>query len=368
MKKHIGIYILFFISAIISCTYNTDETEEIEWDVSLSGQRLRIDTEDIDKYPRILINDILISGRKDHYGSKIEKLSCQKSELLFRFGKGHNEFQCLAFAKGYDNSLMLLSNPMVGNKPLSLTVIGTDSIGSMKDNTKWKKYDLSKLPPFRFSSMKFTSISDSTILLGGAPYDAIGHILSIVDFKNQKVYPLEYWPKDEVKCDSMIKTAVYTDNSSLFANGKGHYLYQCNNERFAFVFSIEENKVKVIKELFSVYTDYAVDKSGENYKYNSLSTKTLECTSNNSNIYALLRDSNRKGEKLKKWKNPYIFGNIVQIYDWNGNKVKTICLDKYGQDLFVSEDNKTLYLLTGDYFEEDSKPEIWVYDISGLNL
>lgn len=354
------------MSSIVSCTYNTDE---IEWDVSLSGQRLKIDSEDIiDKYPRILINDIFISGRNDYYGSQMKGLSCQKSELLFRFGNGHNEFQLLAFAKGRDNSLMLLNFPRVGNKLLSLTVIDTDSVGSMKDNTKWKKYDLLKLPPFRFSSMKFTSMSDSTILLGGAPYDAIGHIFSIIDFKNQKVYPLEYWPNDEVKCDSMIKTAVYTDNCNLFANGKGHYLYQCNNERFAFVFSIEGNKVKVIKELFSVHTDYAVDNSGENYKYNSLSPKALECTANDSNIYALLRDSNRKGEKLEKWRNPYIFGNIVQIYDWDGKKVKTICLDKYGQDLFVSEDNKTLYLLNLDYFEEDSQPEIWVYDISGLNL
>ena len=365
MKKHIGIYILFFVSAIISCNYNTDE-DETEWDVSLSGQKLEIDEVDIYKYPRILVNDIFISGNNDFYGSKIEKLSCQKSELLFHFGKGHNEFQIMAFAKGCDNSLMLLN--FVGDKLLSLTVIGTDSVGSMKDNTKWKKYDFSKLPPIRFSSLYFSSMSDSTILIGGAPYDALGHILSIIDFKNQKVYPLEYWPKDEVKCDSMIKMAVYTDNSRVFANGKGHYLYQCNNERFAFVFSIEGNKVKVIKELFSVYTDYAVDKSGINYKYNSLSTKALECTANNSNIYALLRDSNRKGEKLKKWKNPYIFGNIVQIYDWDGNKVKTICLDKYGQDLLVSEDNKTLYLLNLDYFEGDSEPEIWVYDISGLNL
>lgn len=361
-------YVIFFYiiaNIIVSCGTNI---EGIVCDVSIIAQKVNIDSADSYKFPKILVNNILVSGKEDHYSSILSGINCQKADTLFRFGKGHNEFQHVSFGRGVDGSLLLLNCPLRGNKIISLTAMYPDSIGVMSNVNKWQKYDLLNLPAFRFTSQKIVAISDSTILLAGAPYHAIGHIFSIIDFFNQKVYPLEYWPEDDVKCDSIVKHAIYTNNSSLFGNGQGRYLYQCNDERFAFIFSIKGNKVADVKELFSVHPDYSVDRTKENYIYNSISPEALECTANSNNIYALLRDSDRKGARLTKWKNPYVFGNVVVVYDWDGNKVKTICLDKYGQDVFVTDDNKTLYLFTKDYFEDDSKPEIWAYDLSGLDL
>ena len=44
-----------------------------------------------------------------------------------------------------------------------------------------------------------------------------------------------------------------------------------------------------------------------------------------------------------------------------------IKLDHIGQRIFISDDNKTLYLLTDDYWEGDPNPQIWAYDISNLD-
>lgn len=365
MKKIIYVYLLFLLQIVTSCGYNKDE---IICDASLTSHIVNIDSADSYRFPRILINDILVSGKNEHYCSILKDNECSKCDTLFNFGNGHNEFQFMAFGKGVDGSLLLINSPLVGNKIKSLTVISSDSIGAMKETNCWKKYDLLKLPAFRYATRNFVSLSDSTILIPGAPYRAIGHILSIIDFKNQTVFPLEYWPEDGRKCDSIVKHAVYTDNCSLFANGKGRFLYQCNSERFAFVFSVEGSKISDIKELYSVHPDYQTDRSKRNYEYRSISAEALECTANSKYIYALLRDSDRKGVKLDKWKNPYIYGNVVQIFDWQGNNVRTIRLDRFGQDVFVSDDNKILYLFTKDYFEEDSKPEIWAYNLSELNI
>lgn len=360
-------FLCSFLGLIILVSCN-NYAEEIKCDISLNGKIVKISPADSYKFPRILINDILISGKDEHYCSSLTNKECSKAEFLFKFGNGHNEFQFISFGRGVDNSLLLLDHPMVGNKIKSLTIVKTDSIESLKDTKNWEKYNLLGLPAFRFTTRWFASLSDSTILVTGAPYDAIGHLFSIIDFKNQKLQPLEYWPDDGVNCDSLPKHSVYADNSRLYGNGKGHFLYKCNNERFAFVFSIVGNKINVIKELYSVFPDYTSDKTKQNYIYKHLSPKTIECTASDSNIYVLLRDSDRKGNMLDELKNPYVYGNIVQVFDWDGNIVKTILLDKYGQDVFVSEDNKTLYLFTKDYFEEESKPEIWAYELNDLNL
>lgn len=365
MKKIIYACLLLTSNIVISCEYSK---EEIICDVSLTSHIVKIDSADSYKFPRILNNGILVSGKDEHYCSILKGYECSKSDTLFKFGNGHNEFQHMAFGKGVDGSLLLLNSPMVGNKLISLTNIGKDSIEAMKNVNCWKKHNLLSLPAFRYATRTFVSLSDSTILIPGAPFSAIGHILSIIDYKNQKVFPLEYWPEDGIECENLVKHAVYTDNCSLFSNSKGRFLYQCNSERFAFVFSIEGNKISAIKELYSVHPDYQTDRSKRNYEYKAISTEALECTANSNCIYALLRDSDRKGRKLDKWKNPYIYGNIVQVFDWNGNLVKTIRLDKFGQSVFVSDDNKILYLFTNDYFEEDSKPEIWAYNLSELNI
>ena len=56
-----------------------------------------------------------------------------------------------------------------------------------------------------------------------------------------------------------------------------------------------------------------------------------------------------------------VCGNMIEVYDWDGNLEKTIKLDNYGKYIKVTEDDKLLYLFSEDW--ETGEPQIWVYDL-----
>lgn len=367
MKIITNIYFLFLTISILACNNTQDDTIP---EVSIKGMELRISSDNIDRYkcPELIINNVVISQMYTRYVSQLTSQEWKESDTLFCLGKGHNEFQFPTLAKGTENSLLILDQPSIGNKLTSLTVIKeTDNIEAIKDVSKWEKFSLLELPAFTLGSISFASPSESTILVSGAPYDDIKHIFSMIDYKNQKVTPLKFWPNDGVKCENMVKHSVYATNSQLYGNGKGRFLYQCEWSRYAFLFSIEGKNVNIIKELFSEFPKYSSAEDGRNFVFSkeSMSSETLNSTASNDKIFFLLRDSDRKGNKYMKWETPFIYGNTIVEYDWDGNKKRIIYLDHFGQDILLSEDNKTLYLLTADY-SDNQTPKIWSYNLSSI--
>lgn len=323
-----------------------------------------MDISNYNKYPIMFSQGYEISKglRRGYYASTLVNNELQKADTLFNIGLGHNEFQSISLGKGDDGSLLLLNYPYSADKLMHLTKISrADSISTIKNVNNWKKYDLTNLPAIRYTGEQFVEISDSTILIIGAPFDAIGHLFSFLDYRNSKITPLDYWPNDGIECDSFPKHGVYADYSMLFKNNNDSFLYVCGRERFAFIFTINSNKIKIIKELYTVYSDYKSDKYKLNYVTKSRHAEELRCCTNSSYIYTLLVECDKEGNKLDKWTSQ-LYGNIVEVFDWNGQKQKVIHLDKYGQRIFVSDDNKKLYLLTDDYDEDE--PKIWVYEIS----
>ena len=351
----------------VVAAYN-NESEDVVNEISLTGKRIQIPNEQIDKYPEIIINNILISQMYTYYGSVLTQHGWNESDTLFCLGNGHNEFLCPEIAKGTDKSLMILDKPSIGNALKSLTIIKTtDNIKAIKETSKWKKYDLSDVTAFRTTCSSFVQLSNSSILVAGGPFNDIKHLFSIIDYKKQKATPLKYWPDDGVKCEDLVKHSVYTDNSRLYGNGNGHFLYLCKWSRFAFVFTIDGKNIDIIKYLFSDYPHYTSDEQGLNYvfKQKTASPERLCCATSCDRIYFLLLDSDCKGRKFDKYETSTIYGNTIVEYDWDGNKQRIIHLDHYGQNILLSEDNKTLYLLTNDYYDYQV-PEIWSYDLGSI--
>lgn len=363
--KKLSYVVFLFIYITTSCNTRSDSVVD---SINLKSQAAVIDTTNSEMYPICMVGNIVISkeiyGEQNYYASIISNDKSSKPELLFKKGHGHNEFTLLTFGRSADKSLLLLDETLSTN-PVSITVISEiDSIANIKEQDNWKRYDLKKLPPFRLMAKAFCSLSDSTILIPGAPYDHLGSIFSVIDFKNCKAFPLEFWPDDGMEIETMVKHAVYTDNSFVWENGNGRYLYQCGEERFVFIFSIDNNKVNVIKNLYTVYPDY-ITEDGQNYRMKSRRPKTLACTVNNKYIYILLKEFDKEGNKRDEW-SPDLYGNIVEVYDWDGNKQKEIRFDHYGQRIMLSEDNKKIHLFTDDYYDDNMKSDIWIYDLNGI--
>lgn len=364
--KYIYHLCLILCSIIVSCKDNNIE-ENVVTEL-ITGLSIKIDSSNVDMGIRSLLDNFTISdnvyGTNVIYGGNLTDTEWGKQDTLFCRGKGHNEFQHPIFVSGCDSSIFLLNSSFEAGKLISLTIIPQkDSINAIKDVTKWENYDLSSLPAFRCVADNFVPMSDSTILILGAPYEDIGHIMSIIDYKKQNIIPLSYWPEDGNDCDSLPKHCLYTNYCKLFGNGKGRFLYQFEADRFAFIFSIEGKKINIKKELYNSIPTYKSSKSKSLYVLKEQSKERLTCATNSRYIYILLKEYDRKGNKLAKWVNPYVYGNRIEVFDWDGNKKKIIHLDKYGQRIFVTEDNKKLYLLNDDYFEDNSKLEMWLYNL-----
>ena len=338
--------------------------------IGLIGQPIKIAEGNEMIYPRFFkgdtfIEDKLWNGKKSyhlcHFGK--DGWGVPKTDLH------NNSYVYLRFVKGKDNSVLYTD----GGCPIglrSLTLIpDASSFDNIANSANYQEYDLSEMEDFMLWGERFYQLSDSTILVVGASQEDTEHLFSILNYKNQTFKPLNYFPNDGLEQKPLIKLTVYGYCSDIFGNGKGHYLFVCDRERYAFIFSIEGDSVNVIKDLYSTYSNYETG-DGYNPIKHIVRTEGLYCETTNDNICFLLTDKDKFGKKIKieDYSRQYLYGNTIEIYDWDGKQQKKVIkLDHIGQRIFISDDNKTLYLLTDDYWEGDPNPQIWAYDISNLD-
>ena len=334
-----------------------------EFEVSLEGQLVKTDVNK-GKWPKWMFGDDICSWDRNWniYLSKLTRTEWQKAEKVLVHGHGQNEFGDMVLSQDDDGALYVLDHPfeddMASFLLTSLTKIKqTDNSTAIKDPNNWERYDLSKMP-FLLCGDQFVILSDSTILTIGTPKDDIHHIFSVVNFKNQTFTPLDYWPNDstpEVLDDE--KLMVYTHGSGIKGNGKDRFLYWDDSGKFAFIFTIDGTKMNILNHIYSDRLPIAKTPPLER----------IHCCADNDRIYLLYKHSTIKGEIMEKFdmKDPFPWGNTVEVYDWDGIKQRVIHLDRLGQEIMLSRDSKTLYLYSG-YPQDGSDPYIYSYDLSSL--
>lgn len=356
MKTKNLILFLIGMAPLVSCSDKSGVVEE----VSLQGQLVDIKA-NVGKWPKWMFGDNIYARDRDFslHSGRLTETEWQKAEQVFVRGHGHNEFGMMSLSQGHDGALYVLDLPFEGGKLVSLTKIQhPDNVATVKNPANWEKYDLRQLPPFLQVGDNFLILSDSTILVTGAPANDMHHVLSIINFKEQTVTPLDYWLEDDTP-ESLLesKWIVYTDGSGLKDNGKGKYLYWNDSGRLAFIFAIDGAKMNVLNYLYS-------DRLPVPRKDKTPSTVRIACCSDDDSIYLLYRNRNSKGEIVKEWdgKDPFPMGNTVEVYDWDGVKRRVLHLDKLGRKIMLSKDGKTLYLYS-EYLDNSSDPYIYSYDL-----
>lgn len=376
MKKNL---ISLFVCTLVSISAWAGTDGKNVRAVKLTGQEVKIAKENKRKYIEFILDDNLISkqsvGEQGLFVHKYSNTEWNQAEAELTIGK-NDGILWPVYVCGSDNSLLRLDTEFGTRHLQKLTVVpNSKSIEALNDSLSWIRYDLSKLPELSYGSSNFVLTPDSMLLVGGFPKSDEKHILTIVDFKNNKLIPLDYWPDDGINdVPDIFKNDVYVDNSDIFGNGQGHYLYKGYDRRNAFIFTIDNDNVKIVKSLYANYPKYKVTpppflrvEGIESCKWG------LECTVNNQHIALLLTDSDINGTKYKEIYtleegrdlSPYIYGNVVELYDWDGNKQKVIYLDHYGSSIIVSDDGKKLLLFADDYIKNIHK--IWSYDLSNID-
>ena len=359
MKIKKKILLTIAVVSLYSCSDKYGTINEI----FLNGQKVKTDINE-GKMPIWMFSD-RIYARDTAYNicsGILTKTKWHKAEKILSSGHGHNEFGMIALAQDNMETLYVLDRPWEGSILLSLTkILHTDKSEKVKDPQYWEKYELRKLPPFVQFSDNFEVLSDSTIIVPGAPSNDMNHLFSIINFKNQTLVPLDYWPDNDTPYDQRNeKLLVYTEGCDIKSNGKGRFLYWDNSGRVASIFSIDKTDINVVSH---IYNDVLPTPSSGKTPL----TERVYCCSDSSNIYLLYKDSNCKGEKLEKFDktDPFPMGNTIEIYDWDGVKRQIIRLDKYGRVIMLSKDSKTLYLYS-EYMNDGSDPYIYSYDLSSI--
>lgn len=362
MKAKNLIVLLIGMASFLSCS----DRSGAEFEVSLEGQLVKTDVNK-GKWPKWMFGDDIYALDHDWslWCGKLTKTEWQKAEKVLVHGHGQNEFGDMVISQDDNGALYIMDHPFeenMGSLSLtSLTIIKyTDNIAAIKDPKNWEKYDLSKMP-FLLCGDKIVVLSDSTILTVGTPENDIYHIFSVLNFKNQTVTPLDYWPNDSTpKALDDEKLMVYTNGSGIKGNGKDRILYWDDSGKLAFIFTIDGPKTNILSHIYS-------DRLPIPGIAKTPSLERIYCCADNERIYLLYKNLTSKGEKMEQYdmKDPFPMGNIVEVYDWDGVKQKIIHLDKYGDEIMLSKDGKTLYLYSG-YLQDGSDPYIYSYDVGSL--
>ena len=350
MKKNLFI----LLTSILFCACSE---QNAEGEFFLRGQEVKFASGNENLWPVYMSGQNMFAIADDltfHVG-KLTKKEWQKAERISGEGT-NNDLEWLRFSQGNNGELFMLNLPVSstvfkGNLKSLIKISNADNIATIKDQTKWETYDLKNVSGFAPTSLGYVALSDTTFLIAGMVENDIKRVFSVIDFKNQKFTPLDYWPKGGGASDT-TKCMHYVSNCTILGNGKGKVLYQNPWAKLAFIFKVDGNKVN---KLCDLYTDTLTP------------TRPTECLSscaNSDRIYMLVRDCNQKGEKCKE-EDRDIFGNTVEVFDWDGVKQQVIHLDNYYKEIMVAGNGNTLFLLPG-MTEDIVKPAIYSYDISNL--
>ena len=341
--------IFWILSSVLFCACSE---QKVSGEFFLRGQEVKIASANENLWPVFMSGDAMFANAEDGgcYFGKIIKNEWQKVES-FPKNDGQEDLEFVHFAQGNNDELALLNMSMSVKTKSLIKIPHADNVAAIKDLSKWEKYDLKQLLGFIPLSLSLVDQSDSTILVAGQVANDIKRVFSLIDFKNQKLIPLDYWPEGGSPNDT-AKFSHYVPNCTILGNGKGKMLYLNPWAKLSFIFNVEGTKVNIQNDLYS-YT-FTPERP----------TERLSCCVNSDRIYMLVRYSNIKGGKeINEFGD--LFGNTIEVFNWDGVKQQVIHLDNYYKDIMLSGEGNTLYLLPGRS-EDIIKPAIYSYDISNL--
>ena len=213
MKKNL---ISLFVCTLVSVSSWASADGKNVHAVKLTGQEVKIAKENRRKHMLFLLNDNIISeqsyGEQGVFAHKFSQTEWNKADAELAIGKNDGTLWPV-YACGSNKSLLRLDTEFGTRRLLKLTVApNPKSVEALNDSLSWREYDLSRLPKLSYGSTNFVLTPDSMLLVGGSPKSDEKHILTIVDFKNNKLIPLDYWPDDGITkaiSSEMAKDIIY---------------------------------------------------------------------------------------------------------------------------------------------------------------
>lgn len=349
-----------FIVSFFSC--NSSKNSQVKEFEDLAGTVIAPDTGYYDCFRPFILGDKFvtknINGDFSIYAGIFEGDILRTGTNFARKGQGPMEFGDVYMAQGSDSSLYVMNGN--GGHPISIVRIPFHP---------WPKDGMEDWTEYRLDSLDFMTcqswvvLSDSTALLNSAKFNS-NSIFSVLDFKNAKLTEMPWLPEDNKTFEnSIVKQGIYTDNSFLFRhseeNGDDRFLYTCGSGAYSMIFKLTNGGIEIIKVLSEVYPDYWEAEDGLNY-YVRRNTSELIAATSSKRIFLLEIDRDENGKTAEDRIGPSR-GDIVHVYDWNGNFIKDYKLDRLVLYIFASPSDNKLYAMYENH--DTGEQDIIRYDL-----
>ncbi len=323
--------------------------------VSITGEPISI-SENYDGW-RIMsiVNDTVFADSYSgtQYTHQIATIAGDSMYTVLHFGRrgsGPDEFMRAAIGIANDKTPYLIDN---ANGSLKAAKI------SVKDDGH---ADVSLFPSLSEKGMSFVSSDfivkdDSTLLLIAAPWDNPQNFFGQYNLRNGAFTPLRYWPEDGFEGSRHSKFRYYADNSRIFSNHHGKYLYSAGNGQTAFIFTIDGEDVDVEHILYDEPPHYEADASGLNYDYyyNGLE---YGVTANDSIIIFLHREFKSDGRRPGEVEYGE-YGKELTVWNWDGENIGSYELDNYVYSVALNSSDNKFYATGTD--PETGEDLMWRY-------
>ncbi len=338
-----------FLCGLPSCEWKGNKQPEET--ICLQGKIIATDTLYSRSFRPILSGNVLFtaqtSGQPCMYMGRVDGDSLKTIATFLEYGEGPDEFGYIDIACESDSTLIIFDSR--GGRAISVCkVYYRDKMPT--DNLRIEKYSLKGLDKLRAGGIAFVALSDSTILMNSTDYDSPG-IFSVVDYKNQTIKNLSWMPDDGFGGDKRVSQSLYTENSQVFRIGE-RFLYVCGAGYYAFVFTLDNEGIKVEEALCEEYPEYSTS-DDINYLVKR-DRPQLSAAVSSRRIYLLDIAFDQDGNPASERHSPSV-GNIVHCYDFLGNHLADYTLDRAGYSILVDREDNNLYLysINDDTFDID---------------
>ena len=200
----------------------------------------------------------------------------------------------------------------------------------------------------------FVPLNDDIFIASG--YYPEGRFCLIKDFGKQKEYIMEYPLRDEAEKEvtNFAKSQAYSGGLVVHPSGTSFMAYVGKADMLSF-YKYNDGSVQIIKEIYKTYPDYKYDKENKRYLAISRHNPFTYLWGCGTGKYVYLLYS---GKSYAEAGERAFLSSQIDVYNWSGEKVKTLLLDIPIQGMTVSEDDSTMYAIA-----LNPEPQIVAFDL-----
>lgn len=354
--------ICIFAILCISCKNNS--TSSNLFDANLGGVdakviTLNMDTTHIGMRIRLIAKDkLIISCNGNNFQYIIYQINNDSLNYLGHFlslGNGPYEMNISEINYDSDKDRLCLYAPH--NFENKLFYIPFDNYNKLFNTYTWNKKSL----PDVISRSEMEFINDTTFLM-------------LNGNKENKFFSLSYLGKDDYyKCLDLtypkLNEELASFNKSILFSGVlkkqpdgNSYLYSSESSKLSFIFNITNDSITNLKYLSNIIPNIKVDATGKDYtRDGDTEDGCIYLDVTKSYIYMgynnVLLEHIRNNIPFKD-EYPFYFFDKINVFDWNGNFIKRLVLDKPISYFVVTPDDSIIYASTFSFSDDTVTDEI----------